>query len=335
MRTRHLVEIVPCLLCLAGPSVSRAFEEFYPPHLPQFTETIDLEGARVLIDWSLGGSVRTLLFMAPLLGPGEERPRIAPPLPSADAMGAWVREYVDAHPEFFAAHSDSFDFFVSPRLGGASWAANSVQHHRAVPILGSGLSISVLTDGRLFLADGCLVPTADLESLKTEPAVGAEEAAATAVETHGNDAEAFQEKLHVVFRQGRPALAWWVKLRADNGFGRRVVWWYLVAADTGDVLAAQYSGVSFSSRVFIRGDANLDGALDLSDPVAILSRLFLGAEGEHCADAEDANDDGQVDLSDAVYGLRYLFLGGNAPPAPFPRPGPDLTADPLLCPIQR
>ena len=48
-------------------------------------------------------------------------------------------------------------------------------------------------------------------------------------------------------------------------------------------------------------------------------------------DAADANDDGQVDISDAIYDLRYLFLGGQAPPAPFPHAGPDVTIDDLPC----
>jgi hypothetical protein len=69
---------------------------------------------------------------------------------------------------------------------------------------------------------------------------------------------------------------------------------------------------------FRRGDPNEDGALDLSDPTAILSWLFLGSAAPACLDGADANGDGAHDLSDAVFLLGYLFTGGDPPPAPGP-----------------
>ena len=81
---------------------------------------------------------------------------------------------------------------------------------------------------------------------------------------------------------------------------------------------------------FRRADANADGEIDLSDPVAILGSLFLGAPDPVCPDANDANDDGTVDISDAVYALAWLFLGGPEPAAPGPSTcGLDPTADDL------
>jgi PKD repeat protein len=81
---------------------------------------------------------------------------------------------------------------------------------------------------------------------------------------------------------------------------------------------------------FIRGDANNDGQVDLSDGVAILNELFLGVpSAAPCKDALDSNDDGGTDLSDGVYVLNFLFQGGNAPPAPYPNPGSDSTPDAL------
>jgi hypothetical protein len=82
---------------------------------------------------------------------------------------------------------------------------------------------------------------------------------------------------------------------------------------------------------FIRGDANGDGRIDLSDPVATLGRLFLGGEELPCAEAADSNDDGRLDLSDPIRSLGFLFLGDVAPPAPFPACGEDPTADSLGC----
>jgi hypothetical protein len=86
---------------------------------------------------------------------------------------------------------------------------------------------------------------------------------------------------------------------------------------------------------FVRGDANIDGSLTITDPIVSIRSLFQEA-GESlvyldCQDAGDSNDDGQLDLSDPIYLLRYLFLAGPPLPAPFPRCGPDPTDDSLSC----
>jgi hypothetical protein len=88
--------------------------------------------------------------------------------------------------------------------------------------------------------------------------------------------------------------------------------------------------LALSSDGFVRGDANADGSLDISDPVKVLLHLFAGGEGG-CEDAMDANDDGALDLTDAVSVLEYLFLGGSVPMPPFPGRGADPTADDLDC----
>jgi len=82
---------------------------------------------------------------------------------------------------------------------------------------------------------------------------------------------------------------------------------------------------------FIRGDANRDGAVQIADAITVLGVLFQGQVADPCADAADANDDGSVDIGDAIWTLAYLFSGGPAPPAPSAAPGPDRTADSLLC----
>lgn len=84
---------------------------------------------------------------------------------------------------------------------------------------------------------------------------------------------------------------------------------------------------------FIRGDANVDGSLDISDPLAVLGFLFLG-EGElPCHAAADANASLEVDLSDAIAILGHLFLGTEPPPAPFPACAFD--PDPAGLPCER
>ncbi|MCZ6795587.1 MAG: FG-GAP-like repeat-containing protein, partial [Planctomycetota bacterium] len=82
---------------------------------------------------------------------------------------------------------------------------------------------------------------------------------------------------------------------------------------------------------FARADANSDGNVDLSDPVAILGYLFLGAPPPSCLTSADADDNGVVDLTDAIRLLNFLFLGGPRPAAPFGECGTDPTPDDLTC----
>jgi CD109 antigen len=86
-------------------------------------------------------------------------------------------------------------------------------------------------------------------------------------------------------------------------------------------------------RKFRRGDANADGALNLSDAVTTLGYLFLGITGQQpfCEDAADANDDGVINITDPLHVLGHLFLGSPAPAAPYPEEGVDATSDELGC----
>jgi plastocyanin len=94
---------------------------------------------------------------------------------------------------------------------------------------------------------------------------------------------------------------------------------------------AGMKGVVRVQRRFLRGDANADGILALSDAVATLGFLFLGSAPPACKDAMDSNDDGTVDIGDPVFTLSFLFLGGPAPPRPYPLPGADRSEDGLTC----
>src|SRR6266540_1922476 len=72
----------------------------------------------------------------------------------------------------------------------------------------------------------------------------------------------------------------------------------------------------------VGGDINQDGELNLSDPVGLLTLLFIDGTSPLPCDGPltgggnlpllDANNDGSVDLTDAVQLLAYLFLGGPA-----------------------
>ena len=81
---------------------------------------------------------------------------------------------------------------------------------------------------------------------------------------------------------------------------------------------------------FVRGNANNDAKVDLSDAVAILNFLFITSVHQApCRDALDTNDSGSVDLSDAIYLLQFLFLGGPDVKPPYPAAGLDPTPDTL------
>ena len=84
--------------------------------------------------------------------------------------------------------------------------------------------------------------------------------------------------------------------------------------------------------VFIRGDSNGDGLVNISDPIMTLEYLFIGGKPPACLDAADSNDTGDLDISDPIHTLFYLFVGNVVipPPSP-PQPGPDPTADNLGC----
>ena len=91
------------------------------------------------------------------------------------------------------------------------------------------------------------------------------------------------------------------------------------------------SGSPHEESQFVRGDANHDAMLDVSDPMATLILLFGRARTPACEDELDSNDDGNLDVTDAVYSLNYLFFSGPAPRPPFPDAGLDPTPDELQC----
>lgn len=101
---------------------------------------------------------------------------------------------------------------------------------------------------------------------------------------------------------------------------------------TGIGCDSEASGFEYTNTatLFVRGDANNDTRVDLSDPISILNSLFSGIPAAApCADALDPNDDGKIDLSDAIYTLNYLFQGGAAIKPPYPGAGTDPTPDSL------
>ncbi len=92
------------------------------------------------------------------------------------------------------------------------------------------------------------------------------------------------------------------------------------------------SSAQSQEELFIRGDVNQSGSVNITDAVLIFQFLFNGKDSwvAPCNDAVDTNDDGQMDMSDGMNVMISLFLNG----APIPPPnvcGVDPTADELSC----
>ncbi|MFN0059466.1 MAG: di-heme oxidoredictase family protein [Planctomycetota bacterium] len=99
------------------------------------------------------------------------------------------------------------------------------------------------------------------------------------------------------------------------------------------VLAALYREALqvASEPLFVRGDCNQDGAIDIADAVRLLGFLFAIAAAVDCDSACDNNDDGSTNIADVIFELSAIFLGGPLPPPPYPTCGTDSTRDTLPC----
>ena len=112
--------------------------------------------------------------------------------------------------------------------------------------------------------------------------------------------------------------------------------YYLLDLDTGTLTPTSEDALpgiviaatpTTEPSVFLRGDTNRDGAIDISDPILTLVFLFGAADPLRCPDAADADDDGELNITDAIRSLQLLFLGGKPLPAPYPLPGRDVSPD--------
>ena len=70
--------------------------------------------------------------------------------------------------------------------------------------------------------------------------------------------------------------------------------------------------VKVTQSNFIRGDANADGVVDLSDVRFIIEFQFMGGDAPGCRDGADANDDEKVNIGDPVTIINSLFREGPA-----------------------
>lgn len=68
-----------------------------------------------------------------------------------------------------------------------------------------------------------------------------------------------------------------------------------------------------SLYVYICGDPNRDGEINIADIVHLINYLFADGPAPQPWEAGDANCDGGVDILDVVYLINYLFAGGPPP----------------------
>ncbi len=65
--------------------------------------------------------------------------------------------------------------------------------------------------------------------------------------------------------------------------------------------------------IFLAGDANADGKVDVGDLIHIINYLFIDGPVPLPLEAAEVNLDGVVDVGDLVYLINYLFLNGSPP----------------------
>ena len=86
-----------------------------------------------------------------------------------------------------------------------------------------------------------------------------------------------------------------------------------------------------AENLFLRGDVDNNGFVNLTDAVALLLYLFQQGNEPGCTDSSDIDDNGFVNLTDGVSLLNHLFRAGPAPQPPgFLECGVDPTDDDAL-----
>lgn len=69
----------------------------------------------------------------------------------------------------------------------------------------------------------------------------------------------------------------------------------------------------FDCYVYVCGDGNGSGDVDIDDVVFIVQYIFSGGSAPYPLESADADCSGDVDIDDVVYLIAYVFSGGPAP----------------------
>ena len=85
-----------------------------------------------------------------------------------------------------------------------------------------------------------------------------------------------------------------------------------------DGLVDQFDRDCPTGESFVRGDADSDDFVTITDGIHTLNFLFAGGPAPACLDAADTDDSNRLNIVDAVRIFTYLFLGGRPPEPPSP-----------------
>ena len=93
-------------------------------------------------------------------------------------------------------------------------------------------------------------------------------------------------------------------------------YWRVEAVDAADNHSG-YQEHPFQFTVFVAGDANRDGVINVADIVYLVNYLYRSGDPPDPEAAGDANGDGIVNVADVVYLVNYLYKGGDPPVCPY------------------
>ena len=99
----------------------------------------------------------------------------------------------------------------------------------------------------------------------------------------------------------------------------------------GSVKRIDFTGETPPGPIYIRGDCSPDRVVNITDPVRLLTFLFVLPTPPSCLEACDSNNTGDLNITDAIFTLSFLFLGGPSPPPPGPACGLDASPSALGC----
>ncbi len=106
----------------------------------------------------------------------------------------------------------------------------------------------------------------------------------------------------------------------DCGDDNITIKWNALEAGTYYYPVMRYSGATgpyilhiVANHVWICGDADGSGAVDIDDVVYLINYIFAGGPAPDPLATGDANCSGDVDIDDVVYLINYIFGGGHEP----------------------
>ncbi len=102
------------------------------------------------------------------------------------------------------------------------------------------------------------------------------------------------------------------EIASNYTLDRSTYYWRVCAHDIADN-ACESEIRYFTTNLFVCGDANGDGNVNVGDAVFLINYVFKGGQAPDPIEAGDANGDGDVNVGDAAYIVFYVFRGGPPP----------------------